>query len=335
MPQPTILLTGASGTIGRHAAVALAAAGFHVRGLTRSARKARALSQAGRPELNWPDFEWVEGDMESPSDIQRALAGSEAAIYLHHAVGESRDYTAREARSARLFQLAADEAGVRRIVYLGGIVPLEHESAHLESRRVTGEILRTATATTIELRATMVIGCNSASFSIIRDLAVQLPVLALPAWLDNYSCPVAICDVAAAIALAAILPQPCSSWFDLPGPQRLTHRDLIEHLTVPLGTRVLDRRIARISPRLAAFGVSIVSRVSPSLSRELILGLNGDLTPNGPVFWDRLGQPTLRALTHAIVDALADESVSIRPSPETRRRIARKTLEWLERIERG
>jgi uncharacterized protein YbjT (DUF2867 family) len=282
--------------------------------------------------LDWPSFEWVEGDLDNQADVEMAASGAQIAVYLHHAVGETQDYVAREAATARRFQRAADAAGIQRIVYLGGIFPKQASSRHLQSRRETGEILRDASACTIELRASMVIAAHSASFSLVRDLAVKLPVLALPSFLDNASYPISICDVAPAIALACKLNEPQSIWFELPGPERLTHRDFIGQLAVPLGTRILSGRFDSVSTRIAGWGMSVVSRVPSSLSRELIEGLTADLTPNGHDFWDRVGRPGLRPIRQAIVDALGDESSEICPAPETRRRIARKTLEWLENL---
>jgi uncharacterized protein YbjT (DUF2867 family) len=319
--QPTILLTGASGFVGRHAAIALAAAGFRVRAVTRSAERA---------SRDAPELDWIECDIESNTALRAVLEGATAAVYLYHAIGSSSDYAEREARVARNFRHAADEAGLTRIVYLGGVVPRAGASRHLESRRLTGDILRQARATTIELRASMVIGFPSASFAMLRDLAVRLPILALPPWLDYKSCPIAICDVAAAIALACLMPVASSAWYELPGPECLSHRDLLSYLTGPAGTRVIEHRFAAMTPTLAALGIAAVSRVPAALSRELVMGLTSDLCPTGPRFWDLVAQPTLRPLRHAIIDALFDESAPHSPAPETRRRIARKTVDWIE-----
>jgi uncharacterized protein YbjT (DUF2867 family) len=269
--------------------------------------------------------------MESKASLRTALADATAAVYLYHAVGSTADYAEREAQVARDFHEAADEAGIGRIVYLGGIVPKAAPSRHLESRRVTGEVLRQGRPPTIELRASMVIGYPSASFAMIRDLAVGLPLLALPGWLDNESCPISVCDVAPAIALACVLPSAQSTWYELPGPECVTHRQLIEFLTGPTGTHVLDRRIAAITPRVATLGIAAVSNVAAGLARELVMGLTSDLRPTGPVFWDHVGRPRLRPLRHAMVDAISDQAAAHSPAPETRRRIINKTLEWLER----
>lgn len=319
---PIILLTGASGFVGRHVAVALRALGWHVRAASR------------RPTRQPPcaDLEWVHCDLEREETLAPALDGARAAVYLYHAVGVGRDYAERESTVARAFRRSADRAGISRIVYLGGVSPRGHSTRHLDSRRQTGELLRGGQGTTIELRTSMVIGHPSASFGLIRDLAVRMPWLVLPAWLDHDSSPIAICDVAAAIALGTLLPSEVSSWFDLPGPELLSHRALLEYLAEPLGTRILERRVNFVSPAAAALAMALVSRVRPQLSRELIQGLECDLRPNGPSFWDRLGVTNLRPLRQAIVDALNDERAESSPSEETARRITRKTLDWQQRV---
>lgn len=323
MTLPTVLLVGASGFIGRHASVALAAAGFHVRGLTRSV--SRSQPQA-------PNLDWFEGDLEAPTQLERALTGANVAVYLYHSIGTSPDYAERESRVAHDFQRAAERAGVGRIVYVGGVVPPSAISCHLESRRRTGETLRSGAVPAIELRASMIIGHQSASFRMMRDLAIRVPWLALPPWLDNEACPISICDAAAAIALACRLPFSASACFELPGPECLSHRQLLAYLTGSLGTRLVERRIAAISPRIAALGLAAIASVDSALVRELVKGLDADLRPTGPTLWAQLDQPALRPLRQAIVDALSDETFAISPAPETRRRIANKTLEWLERM---
>lgn len=319
MDKPIILLTGASGFVGRHTAVALAALGWRVRAASRRGGAPRPAS----------GIEWVTCDLERPDSLRNALNGARAAVYLYHAVGEGRDYAEREANVARSFKRNAVELGVSRIVYLGGVVPTGTSSRHLDSRRTTGELLRQGEGTTIELRTSMVIGYPSASFGLIRDLAVRMPWLVLPEWLDHRSSPIAICDVAAAIALATVLPFESSTWFDLPGPEVLTHRTLLGYLAQPLGTRILDPRAKFVSPALAAMAMAVVSRVQPRLSRELIRGLECDLRPNGPSFWTQIGEPTLRSLRQAIVDALNDERATDSPSQETTRRIQSKTADWM------
>src|SRR5690606_17744998 len=143
-----------------------------------------------------PDREWVRLDVEDPASTKAALDGCDAAFYLVHGMGRGVDYPEREARSARNFARAAADRGVRRIVYLGGMLPADGPpSRHLASRERTGEILRSGRVSTIEARAAMIIGKGSASWMMVEDLARRLPAMLLPRWLKNCSYPIAIDDV--------------------------------------------------------------------------------------------------------------------------------------------
>ena len=172
-----VLLTGATGFVGRHLYPALLAAGCRVRCATRNVGQARRAH---------PDREWVHFDVERPDIVRAALEGCDAAFYLIHGMGQGADYPEREARSADNFVRAAEASGVRRIVYLGGVAPSgARASKHLASRHRTGELLRAGAVSVIELRAAMIIGAGSASWTMVRDLAARLPAMVLPSWLRN------------------------------------------------------------------------------------------------------------------------------------------------------
>lgn len=320
----TILLTGASGFIGRHTAVGLLAAGYRVRALSRDPVRARH-------HLPWLTF--VHGDLVSAADVQAAMHDCTAAIYLYHGLGSVPDYPEREAQTALTFRRIAATLGLERIVYLGGVAPQGRASKHLSSRLRTGEILRTGTTPTLELRASMVIGHQSQSFSLVRDLVTTMPILALPSWLDHESCPIAIDDVATALTLALELPLIESAWFDLPGPECLSHRKLLAVLSAPLGTRLLESRLPWFSPNHAALALSLLSRVPSRVSRELVQGLTAELVPGGRSFWDWFEGASLRSIKCAIADAFADELTEESPSPETRRRIE-ETVQRLRKLVR-
>ena len=140
-----------------------------------------------------PNRQWAYLDVEDEPSINKALAGCDAAFFLVHSMGQGRDYPEREARSAANFATAAKASGVRRIVYLGGVLPAGGRvSKHLGSRQKTGELLRAGPLSVIELRAAMIIGEGSASWTMVKDLAARLPAMLLPRWLRNCSYPVAI-----------------------------------------------------------------------------------------------------------------------------------------------
>jgi uncharacterized protein YbjT (DUF2867 family) len=312
LANKTILLTGASGFIGRHTAIGLLAAGYTVRAISRT-------PEAAHQKLPWINF--VRCELASEADIRSVITGCDGAVYLYHGLQTGHAYDELEAHTALKFRRIADEVGLRRIVYLGGVEPQGRPSKHLLSRLRTGAILRDGTVSTLELRAAMVIGHESQSFSLIRDLVTTMPVLALPNWLDQKSCPIAIDDVVSAITLAIELPESQSKWFDLPGPECLSHRALLAKLCHLMRTPLLARRIPLFSPRYAAIALSVLSRVPSHVSRELVQGLTADLTPQGTSFWQTLSSAPRRSLVDAIIDAFADEYAKESPSVDTRRRI--------------
>lgn len=319
--ERTVLLTGATGFVGRHALPALRAAGWRVRCGARD---------PARAALRDPESEWVRCDLDQPATLATALTGCRAALYLVHGMGAGRsDYPAREQAEALAFRAAAEAAGVRRVVYLGGVAPQGAPSKHLGSRLQTGEVLRGGALSAIELRAGMVIGVGSAGWQVTCDLARRLPAMLLPRWLHNSSWPVAIEDVVAALLLALELELPGSAWFDLPGPERVTYKELLRRVARAMGRRPLMIDVPALSPRLSSYWIGLVTRADVSLARELVEGLRGDLDPSGPTLWSLAPAHRLRGLDEAIADALRDEHLNETPGEELRERLVRLAREPL------
>jgi len=314
----TILLTGATGFVGRHLVVALRAAGYQVRCATRDAASARVRA---------PELEWVTVDLLRPATLAPALAGCDAAVFLVHAMGSRKsdehgdDYPERERAGAEAFAEAAAHAGLRRIVYLGGVMPARGASRHLRSRERTGEILRAGAVPTIELRAAMVIGAGSASWIMVRDLARRLPAMVLPRWLRNTSFPIAIEDVVFGIVSALALPETRSRIYELPGRERLTHREILVRTAKALGLRPVMISIPILSPRLSSYWIALVTRTSLAMAQELVEGVRHDLEPTGESLWDTLGRQAM-SFDEAIRRALADEAAPELPSAAMRARLA-------------
>jgi len=307
-----ILLTGATGFIGRHVAIALAAAGHDVRCATRDASSARAKH---------PGRTWVELDLEKPATLAGALAGCDAAIYLVHGMGTGHaDYPEHERVSAESFARAAADARLRRIVYLGGVVPVRGASRHLRSRERTGEILRAGAVDTIELRAAMVIGAGSTSWIMVRDLARRLPAMVLPRWLRNVSYPIAVEDVVTGLLAALDLPGTGSRLYDLPGPERITHRDVLIRAAAAMGRKRLMLSVPVLTPRLSSYWIALVTRTDLAMAKELVEGVRFDLEPSHESLWDHLGCRPM-ALDEAIRRALGDDAVVDVPSPAMCRRL--------------
>jgi uncharacterized protein YbjT (DUF2867 family) len=233
--------------------------------------------------------------------------------------GGHADFRALERRAAEAFVSSAAAAGVERIVYLGGPQPLGPPSEHLRSRLEVGEILRAGPIPTVELRASMVIGNGSASWQIVRDLAMRLPVMVLPRWLRSRTRPVALPDVIVALTAAAELPLERSAWFDLPGPEILSGRQILERIGALRGRRILALDVPLLTPRLSALWLKLVTRTDYTLARELVAGLGEDLLPKDERFWQLIGHTRLVSFDEAARRAMADE----RPRPGISEHLAR------------
>lgn len=297
----TVLLTGASGFVGRAVFAALERAGWHVRCATRDAARSAA---------RWPGREWVTLDVADAESTARALDGCEAALYLVHGMSSHRaDFRLAERRQAEVFARAAERVPLRRIVYLGGVVAPDAEaSEHLRSRQEVGEALRAGRVSTIELRASMIIGHGSLSWLIVRDLAARLPVMVLPRWLKSRTQPVAIADVTTALVRSLDLVVDGSAWFDVPGPETLSGRDILERTAAALGVRTpVMIEVPFLSPRLSSHWVRFVTRAEWSVAREVVVGLKTDLLAHDDRFWRLIDHTRLLTFAEAARLAIEDE----------------------------
>ena len=313
-----VLVVGASGFVGRHLCVALQAADYIIR---------RGTSNEARCTNAEPGSGWFFIDMNKPDTYGKTLEGCRSVVYLFHALAAGSDYAAREARAATAFRDAAARYGVETLVYLGGVAPSAPTSQHLESRRATGRILSEGNLTVVELRAAMIIGRGSTSFNLVRDLAVRTPLVALPEWLNRGSCPIAIDDVAYALVRALELDVSQGACFDLPGPEWLTHRELLSRVSSLVGTRIIKRALPGISTKFAARLLGLITRERSAIISELVEGLPSDLTPLGESFWSAIGEAPSRTVMSAILSALADETSKVEPSIETRERLIARVRE--------
>ena len=280
---------------------ALAAAGWQIRCLTRDAQAARRRR---------PTLDWVEGDVASAGAMARALEGCEAALYLVHGMGEGGDFERRDREGAVRFSRAAASAGVRRIVYLGGMAPEEGKtSPHLRSRLQVGEVLRGGAVPAIELRASMIVGHGSLSWLIVRDLAARLPVMVLPAWLRSLTQPIAIDDVVVALVRALEVPLDASAWFDIGGPDVLSGKQILDETARVLGLhRPWTIALPVLTPRLSSLWVRFVTRARWSVAREVVVGLTHDLLAHDDRFWSLIGHQQRLHFAEAARGALAAEA---------------------------
>ncbi|MEU5591888.1 SDR family oxidoreductase [Streptomyces sp. NPDC020298] len=272
---PRCLVTGATGYIGGRLVPELLAAGYQVRCLARSPGKLRDHPWAG-------DVEVVRGDVTDAASVAAAMRDVDVAYYLVHALGTGRGFERTDSRAAAVFGEAARAAGVRRVVYLGGLTPAgvpEHAlSPHLRSRAEVGRILLDSGVPTTVLRAAMIIGSGSASFEMLRYLTERLPVMVTPSWVRTRIQPVAVRDVLRALVGSAGMPHDVSRAFDLGGPDVLTYRDMMTRYAAVAG---LPRRVIIpvpvLTPGLSSHWVGLVTPVPASLARPLTESLRHEV----------------------------------------------------------
>ena len=315
-----VLLTGASGFVGRRLAPVLEVLGWQVACVTRDPRRARR---------HWPRRTWLAADLAHPDDVRRVLDGCRVAFYLVHSLAEeSPALIERERRMAQTFLRAAEAASVERIVYLGATAPQGPPSVHLQSRLEVGRVLRSerSRVSTLELRAGMIVGYGSTSWQIVRDLAARLPAMILPRWLQTRSQPVAIDDVIVALATGARIPLEGSASFDLPGPEIMTYRETLLRTAELIGhRRPVTVDVPLLSPMLSAQWVRLVTMADWSVARELVQGLSSDLLARSDEYWQLTGQSPLLSFDQAVRRALEDE---LRAS-ETPRSVGARAFEGL------
>jgi uncharacterized protein YbjT (DUF2867 family) len=268
-PDP-ILLTGASGYVGGLLLNELRARDRDVRALVRKPGR----MPAGVREL--------EGDAVSGAGLAAALAGCHTAYYLIHSMGRGSgppaDFARRDREAAVNFGAAARDAGVQRVIYLGGLGDEQAgTSEHLRSRAEVAELLRQRVPELIHVRAAMVIGPGSASFAMLLHLTRRLPVMIVPRWLDTRTQPIAVQDVTRTLAdLAERDDAPAE--VQLGGADVLTYRDMIARTAAMLGRRPpLVLRVPVLTPRLSSYWVALVTPVETGLVRPLIDGLREEM----------------------------------------------------------
>ncbi|AKF09526.1 NAD(P)H-binding protein [Sandaracinus amylolyticus] len=297
-----VLLSGATGFVGHLLEPVLRASGHDVVCGSRDPDRARA---------RWPERAWTHLDLDDRASIARAMEGCDAAYYLVHAISTKHDYPEREAREADRFAIEARAHGLRRVVYLGGVAPSGRASRHLRSRLRTGELLRTGAPCCVELRAAMIIGEGSASWAMVRDLSARLPAMVLPQWTQFRSAPVAIDDVLIALSRALELDVPGSCWLDVPGPELMTHEELLRRVSAKLGHRPAMVPVPVLTPSLSSWWVALVTDVGLAMARELVQGLQSDLVPSGDSIWDRIADHAPITLELAV-----DRAMRARRGPE-------------------
>lgn len=266
----TVLITGATGYIGRRLTQRLLTGGRHrIRLLVRNPRKVQ-VSVADRVDIR-------TGSTFDTASLTAALEGVDTAFYLIHSMGEKDDYRRLDRESAENFRRACVAAGVRRIIYLGGLGVRHSASKHLLSRIETGEVLATEPhrIDTIWFRAGVIIGSGSASFEIIRNLAQKLPVMVTPRWVRTRTQPVGIEDVLSYLEQAIDLDYRGALTVDI-GSDPLSFQDMIIQAARVMGLRRFLFPVPVLSPRLSSYWLILFTPVPYRLASALVEGLKSE-----------------------------------------------------------
>ena len=260
-----ILLTGATGYIGSRLLRVLEAGGLPVRCLARD--PARVIASCATTEV-------VAGDCLVEPSLAAAMTGVDQAYYLVHSMASGAEFASLDRCAAANFARAAAAAGVRRIVYLGGLGDdPESLSTHLKSRLETGQLLRQSGVPVVEFRASIVIGAGSLSFEMIRALVERLPAMICPRWVNTRTQPIAIDDVLAYLRAALDLPAECEGVFEIGGPDQVSYGDMMREYARIRGLRRLLIPVPVLTPRLSGLWLRLVTPAQARIGRALVEGL--------------------------------------------------------------
>lgn len=289
-----VLVTGATGYIGGRLVPRLIEAGHDVVCLARDPDKL-----SNRPWRS--DVDAVKADLLDRGSLDAAMQGVSVAYYLVHSMGRSDDFGDAEATSAENFRLAAADAGIGHVVYLGGLGDDDDRlSKHLSSRHATGEILRSGAVPTTELRAATVIGAGSLSFEMLRYLTEVLPVMTTPKWVRSLCQPIAIDDVLDLLVAAADQSVDSSSVTEVGGPDVLTYEEMMRVYAEEAGLRKrLIIPLPVLSPGLSSLWVGLVTPLPAATARPLVSSLKNDVVVDAARSKTRIMPTGFRAAVRA------------------------------------
>jgi uncharacterized protein YbjT (DUF2867 family) len=300
-----ILVTGATGYVGTRLRRRLEEAGCSLRCLAR-----RPAELAARVA---PGTEVVAGDVLKPETLGPVLEGVETAYYLIHSMGSGSDFEEQDRVAARNFGAAARRAGLRRIIYLGGLGHGDELSAHLRSRQEVGDLLRDSGLPVLELRASIVMGSGSLSFEMIRALVERLPAMIMPRWVGVEAQPIAIDDLLDYLVAAKDLPLVESRTFEIGGADRASYGELMREYGRQRGLRRLMIPVPFLTPRLSSLWLGLVTPLYARVGRKLIESIKHPSVVQDPAALEAFGLRP-RGLRESIASAMRNEDREIAES---------------------
>jgi len=286
-----VVVFGATGTIGRPLVAELS-----------TEHEVTAVSRRERPDEG--GVRWAQADATDADSVARVLEGAEVAYYLVHSLGAT-DFEERDLQAAEITARAAEDAGVRQLVYLGGLGDDSPDlSAHLRSRRETGRRLASTSVPVTTLRAAIVIGRDSAAFETIVSLVDRLPAMITPRWVSTRTQPIALEDVVAYLAGVCGVESAFGQELDAGGPEVMTYREMMERIAVLRGKRPFILEVPVLTPYLSSLWLHVVTPVKAGIARPLIEGLRNETVAHD----DRIRQLVpieLKPFDVAVREALA------------------------------
>lgn len=322
-PSARILVTGATGYVGGRLVPCLLDEGYRVRCLVRDAEGLRDLPWRDRVEI-------IVGDALEPNSLPPAMNGVDAVYYLIHSLGAGEQaFVERDRQAATNVRRAAEEAGVERIIYLGGMRPKgKRLSKHLQSRMVTGDVLRDGSIPVTEFRAAQIVGSGSLSFELVRYLTERVPIMICPRWVQTPTQPIAIRDALRYLVAALRQPESAGQTIEIGSADVLTYAEMFELYAAVRGLRRWVVNVPLLTPRLSSHWIEFVTPFSNTIARPLIEGLDNEVVVDDPTVARSLFpdiepmsfEAALRlALRHTESDAVPsvwNEAVDITLSPE-------------------
>ena len=265
-----ILVTGATGYIGGRLVPRLLAAGQRVRCLVRDANRLQGRSWQHEVDI-------APGDVFRPESLVATMQGVEIAYYLVHSLGGGSDFHQQDLTAAANFGAAARVAGVKRIIYLGGLAEASAGlSEHLRSRQQTGESLRIAGVPVTEFRAGVIVGSGSVSFEMIRYLTERVPVMICPRWVYTRTQPIGIREVLEYLAAAINVPDSSGRIIEIGGSEVIAYGEMMQTYAEVRGLRRWLLAVPFLTPRLSSLWVNLVTPIPSAIARPLIEGLRNE-----------------------------------------------------------